>query len=252
MIKLLRLATIFAFTASANMGYAQVQGIGNGEGWLLGVGVVGNYSGYDQADYPVVTPFPYVAYEWENAQLGFDGFNYEFLSTGTLSLTGLLEPRYTFADPDDSPLFEGVERDTALELGIKATYDLDAFYLEAQFLQDVSETHDGCETSVAAGIETEIGSLRVTAELGALFKSEDLNSYLYGVQNDEESPTLPAFSPDQSLQPYIGINATLQTGKTSAIVFFGRFERFSSDVQASPLIGKGGEGSLGLAYIKQF
>ncbi|MEM6485748.1 MAG: MipA/OmpV family protein [Pseudomonadota bacterium] len=218
----------------------------------MGVGVVGNYSGYDQAAYPVVTPFPYIAYEWKNARLGIDGFNYDFFSTGALEFTMLLEPRFTFADPDDSPLFEGIERDSAVEVGTKVTLDLDAFYLEAQLLQDVSDTHDGFETTLAAGVGINIGALEITAEFGAVFKSGDLNSYLYGVRNNEESPTLPAFRPNNSLQPFFGVNTTLQTGSTSAFVFYSRYERFSSNVQASPLIGKSGEGALGFAYIKQF
>lgn len=163
MNRIQQFATLVAFTASINMGNAQVKGIGEGEGFLIGVGVVGNYSGYDQAAYPVVTPFPYIAYEWKNARLGIDGFNYDFFSTGALEFTMLLEPRFTFADPDDSPLFEGIERDSAVEVGTKVTLDLDAFYLEAQLLQDVSDTHDGFETTLAAGVGINIGALEITA-----------------------------------------------------------------------------------------
>ena len=231
---------------------AQMQGLGEREGWLLGFGVIADFPAYDDTDSPEMIPIPYIAYEWENAHLGIDGFSYDFLGTENFELTALVEPRWSFTDPEDSPLFENIDRDTALEAGLGATLNLGNFYLQGQALQDISGVHEGHESSVSVGFEQDLGAFAFDLEVGAVYRNDDLNLHLYGVKADEETASLTQYAPGETVHPYTEANLMMPIGDSMGLIAFGRVEQFEDEIKDSPLVSRDTEGTVGLVFLKQF
>lgn len=231
---------------------AQVNGLGSGEGFTAGIGVIANWSPYEGANSPSTTPIPYLAYDWENAHLGVDGFSYDFFNSKTLTVSALLEPRWSFGDPEDSPLFEDIERDTALEAGLEAQLNYGNFYVSGNVLHDISDVHNGFEATVKAGVETEIGPFKIDTRIGYAYRDKGLSQHLYGVRSDEARSGLAAFTPDASWYPFARIEALYPLGEKTAILAFARYEHLNKDTTNSPLVSQNRDATLGLAFLKRF
>jgi len=235
-----------------SIAHAEFRGLGESEGLLLGIGLISDFPAYEGTDSPEILPVPYIAYSWENASLGVEGFAYNFFGTEALELTALVEPRWSFTDPDDSSRFNGIERDTALEAGLAANLNLGNVYIEGRALQDISAVHKGHEGSLKAGFVYGIGDIGFDLGVGATYRSEDLNTHLYGVKSDEVTPTLAQFTPDDSVQPFIEASLAMPISDSMSVIAFGTVEKFSDDIKSSPLVSRSAEGTAGLLVLKRF
>lgn len=236
-----------------NQSRAELQGIGANQGLLLGLGLVVESSPFEQAENSLSgSPFPYIAYEWENAHAGIDGFSYRFYEASSIQITALLEPRWSLADPDDSPLFAGIERKPSLETGLEVEFELGPLYLSANGLVDISDTHNGLAGQLKIGFEFELGAVSVDFGFGGGFKNQKLNQYLYGVDDDEASDSLAAYKVDDSLHGFLELSIGLPITERLALIGFAHYEAFEEQVKDSPLISDVGESNLGLAILTSF
>lgn len=225
---------------------------GEREGLTLGVAVIADWSPYEGTDSPSTTPVPFIAYDWKNLHLGVDGVSYTFFDGAKFEVSALLEPRWSFGDPEDSPLFEDIERDTALEAGLEANVDFGAFYLSGTALQDVSNVHSGFEGSTEVGIEGDIGSLEMSIGAGYSFRDENLSAHIYGVTAAEARVGLTAYSPGAAWHPYVEIDAFHPIGNSMGLLAFARFEQLGNSATNSPLISRDQDANLGIAFLKRF
>lgn len=244
-------ASLSVFLCSGTA-HAEFKGLGEQEGLLLGVGLISDFPAYEGTDSPEILPVPYIAYTWENASLGVEGFGYNFFGTETFELTALVEPRWSFTDPEDSSRFNGIDRDTALEAGIAANINLGSLYLDGRALQDISAVHKGHEGSLKAGFTHGIGDIGFDLGIGATYRDEDLNLHLYGVKPDEVTPTLAQFSPDDTVQPFIEGSFVVPISDSMNVIAFGKVEKFADKIKSSPLISRSAEGTAGLLILKRF
>ncbi|WP_371395881.1 MipA/OmpV family protein [Fretibacter rubidus] len=231
---------------------AQVNGFGDSEGFTIGLGVIADWSPYEGSDSPSTTPIPYLAYDWENAHLGVDGFSYSFFNTDILEVSAVLEPRWSFGDPDNSPLFEDIKRDTALEAGIEAEVSLGGFFVSGNLLHDVSDVHNGFEGSAEAGFEMELGDLQLSTSVGYSYRDKGLSEHLYGVRDDEARAGLTAYAPNAAWYPYVSADAVYPIGDSMGILAFAKYEHLNSDATDSPLISKDRDATFGVAFLKRF
>lgn len=241
-----------ALVLFANPAQAQINGFGDNEGFTVGLGVIADWSPYEGADSPSTTPIPYLAYDWENAHLGVDGFSYSFFNTDALEISALLEPRWSFGDPEDSPLFEDIERDTALEAGLAAELSLGGFFIGGNILHDISDVHNGFEGSAEAGFEAELGDLQLSTSVGYAYRDKGLSTHLYGVRADEAREGLAAYTPNASWYPYVSADAIYPIGDSMGILAFAKYEHLNSDATNSQLISKDRDATFGVAFLKRF
>ncbi|WP_409433035.1 MipA/OmpV family protein [Litorimonas sp. RW-G-Af-16] len=241
-----------ALVFMASPAHAQVNGFGESEGFTVGLGVIADWSPYEGADTPSTTPIPYLAYDWENAHLGVDGFSYSFFNTDALELSALVEPRWSFGDPEDSPLFEDIERDTALEAGLEAELDFGGLFIRANILHDISDVHNGFEGSAEAGFAAELGEVQLRTSVGYAYRDKSLSTHLYGVRAEEAREGLGAYTPDASWYPYVSADAIYPISSSMGILAFARYEHLNSDATDSPLITKDRDATFGAAFLKRF
>jgi outer membrane scaffolding protein for murein synthesis (MipA/OmpV family) len=201
---------------------------------------------------------PYIAYEWENLHIGIDDISYEFFNDRTLALTASLEPRSSFADTDDSAIFEGIERDGAFEAGLMANYKIwqnlvSTWYLDGLLLQDISHVHKGQEIEIALGFNREFARFEYDIAAGAIYHSKTLNQHLYGVTTSEAGATgLKAFYPAASAYPFIDVSMQMQMWGPSLLVISASSELYDSEIQNSPLLGKVIQTDLLIGLVGQF
>ena len=256
-MKNLIIATI-CIGININNAHAEFQFIGESEGLLIGVATGAEYSIYRQTNQPMINVMPYIAYEWDNLHIGIDDLAYEFFDDRTLTLTTSIEPRWSFTNIDDSVIFEDIKRDDTFELGFMANYQLQkglvsTWYIEGKLLQGVSGGHDGQEMAITLGFNREYAELELDIAVGAIYRSEKLSEYLYGVTHNEAIiKKISAFDPKASTTPFIEFNLQQQLWKSSLLVINASSELYSTDIQKSPLLGRGLQVDLLMGIVMQF
>lgn len=241
-----------AFLLTPNAAQAEFTGPGENEGLTLGAGLLVDYSAYEGADDLEWNPVPYIAYDWENAHIGVDGIDYTFFNHDNLEVTVLAEPRWSFTDPDDSPLFEGIERKTTIEAGAIAKVKAGSLYASAQIKHDVLDIHNGYEARGAIGVSAEWGRVEFGLSGGVAYRDEKLNDYMYGVRADEASATLAQFSTGDTFEPFAQAEVTYMVDRKTALFGFANARKLSDEVKASPLVGRGYESAGGIAILRRF
>lgn len=246
---------IFALTLCAGtpaLAQDGFQGPGESEGLTLGIAVLADFSAYEGVDEVEANPLPYVAYDWENLHIGIDGFTYTFWDNEAFELTALAEPRFAFTDPAESPLFEGIDRKTTAEAGLRARFNAGVAYAEIQGTHDVLDVHNGYETSARVGVEFELGRVAFDLAGGVSYRDKNLNDHLFGVRSEEASATLAQFTPVSSIEPLVSVDIAWQLGRRTAIIAFADFRLISEEVRESPIVSQQYTGAAGMAFLRRF
>lgn len=173
--------------------------------WIVGLIIDGGQSPYVDGE-DSVQALPYVAYETERFHIGIDGLRYTVIDNGALSVETSIEPRFS-PDFPDTALFDGLDRDEALEAGVSATYSFGQAYATARIEGDVTGAHDGYSGALAVGYETELGFAAIDASAGIRFRDANLNNYLYGVGADEVAASRSAFEMSDTANAFAEITA---------------------------------------------
>lgn len=196
--------------------------------WALGVlgGAEANfYEGGDKTDAGAA---PFLSYDTERLHLGFDGISYKFIADPALSVGAKLGWRAGPDFPDDT-LFDGLDRDSAVEGGLFARYGFGpASYVGGGFMYDLSSEHGGYEADLYVGTEFAVGSVGVDISLGGKFRDGDLNHYLVGVSADEANGQRAAYAPGSSVIPYVELTAGFALSEKATLVGMISYEYLGS------------------------
>ncbi len=228
---------LFATTASAE---------GN---WIVGLVVDGGQSPYAGADASAEL-FPYVAYETDRLHIGVDEISYDLISRDNLDITVMIAPRFS-PDFPDTALFEGLDRNDAIEAGFAATYSLGDAYAALSLQGDVSGAHDGFSGKAALGYDVEIGLVTVDLSAGVKMRDANLNNYLYGVGTDEATADRPAFKMDNTINGFAEITAMMPLAPKMFLVGEVSYTDLG-DAFDSPLIDRKSKTDLIIGVAYQF
>ncbi len=223
--------------------------------WTFGAIAQGE-TGYYVGQKDEVVLLPYIAFETERFEFSLhDGASYHAIQRegpngSATQLSFVLSPRW---EPEfsDGPIFDGLERDTAIELGVRAVYERGLFFVEGEALADVSDTHNGYEARAFVGARYEVGAFSLEGGIGARHRSGDLNQHLFGVSASEANATRAAFTPGDSTTGFASITAAYAVNNNIALVGDITFEDVG-DMDASPLVDEVSNTSLALGLIYQF
>ncbi|WP_299781169.1 MipA/OmpV family protein [uncultured Roseobacter sp.] len=236
-----QVCAVFGFTSAA-------MAEGN---WTIGFGL-GTETELYRDDDTSLSGFPFIAYDTETFHIGFDGLAYKVVNTSRFGFNLNLSPR---GGPDfpDTALFQGLDRDTAIEIGFSArqTFANDV-YVQAAFLHDVSSAHEGYEAQAHLGTSFSSGSVNFDASVGVRYRNDDMNAYLVGVSGAEANGSRSAYAPGSTLSPLAQFSATVPVSDRAAVVGSLSYERFGGSYDNSPLTKKGSQASAGVAIIYKF
>ena len=242
---------------STSTAQARFQSIGDGEGWLIGGAVDTESQRYKQADALSVSLQPYIAYEWENLHIGVDDVSYDFFATSALSLTLMVEPRWSPADEEDSPIFAGLDRDDAIEAGIALDYVLvedlvSQWYWQSHYFQDVSSVYKGEYATTELGYQREYAHHTLDVSFGLSHQSAELNQYLYGVSLSEKNSNRPAFNAKSSVHSFVEFGINYQFMNRSLLVTKLNIDMLDDDLKKSPLLEDTFQVSVLFGWVKIF
>lgn len=214
---------------------------------VIGVGTTGTYIGEEETGGIA----PLLSYDTDRLHIGLDGVSYDVFASQQASVAVALGYRAAPAFPEDDPLFKGLDRDDAVELGVSAQLDFGDAYVSAGAMADVSDAHGGIEAHAAVGYALAPGAFEIIAEAGARFRDEKLNQYLYGVTAAEATPDRLEYAAQDTTTAFATLSVSHPlTDRLSAIGLVD-YESFGRN-EDSPLIDTSETVAVGLGLLMSF
>lgn len=204
--------------------------------WTVGLGVGLRQSIYANDEDIRISPLPLISYDNGAYHIGARGFAYDVYQEDNLTLTAMLTPRLAPSFPDDDPLFDGIDRNFAVEAGASIQYEMRTFYVAAQGLIDISTAHDGYEINVKAGRKMNLGFGFLDVSAGGIFQDDNLSTYLYGVEAAEANGLRQAYSPKGEWRPFVNASLMVPLKNNISLLAATSYKPLSDSIQDSPLI----------------
>lgn len=204
--------------------------------WTIGLGVSLQQSIYTNDDDIRISPLPLISYDNGPFHIGARGFAYDVYQNDNLTLTAMLTPRLSPSFPDDDPLFDGIDRNFAVEAGANIHYEMQAFYVAAQGLIDISTAHEGYELNVKAGRKMNLGFGFLDVSAGGIFQDANLGTYLYGIEPAEANGLRQAYRPKGEWRPFVNASLMVPLKNNISLLAATSYKPLSDSIQDSPLI----------------
>lgn len=248
---------VLSFGITTLVAQAAIKPIGNGKTWLIGIAIDTESLPYQQTKALTTSLQPYIAYEWENLHIGVDDIAYNFFSTSSISITAVLQPRWSPINEDSPSIFNDLERHDAIEAGVLFDYKLSKnlvsqWYWQSHFFQDVSNVYKDTHASTQLGFQREYSDYELDISLGVKYQSAGLNQYLYGVNSNEATNSRQAFYTDSSFQPFIEFSVQYELSNQSFLITQFNFLTLDQTLKNSSLIDNTTQANLLLGWITAF
>lgn len=214
---------------------------------VVGVGTTGTYVG--EKDESAIAPI--LNYETGGLNINLDGVTYDVFDFDQGNLAVALRYRGAPAFPDDDPLFDGLDRDDAIEAGFESQMVFGDAYVSFAAQTDVSDVHGGTEASVALGYAVAPGAFIINAEVGTRYRTDNLNQYLYGVSASEATSNRPEFAADDTITPFASLTAIYPLTDNVAAIGLIEYEDLGN-IKDSPLVDKTEVFGIGLGVVMTF
>lgn len=218
--------------------------------YSIGLFGAGSESPFDTAD-PDGIVAPDFSVEGESFSFGTSGLTYRFIDMAGVTVAARLAPRWVTADPTDVPGLERLDRKTAIEAGLSASYTFGSFVAEVEALKDVSDTHDGMAVTAALSTSfTLTDRLSIGARAGATWMDDNLATYSYGVRASEAGGGIAAYQVKASVIPSLGVQASFALTDNLSLVSGMQAEFLPKSVTNSPIVKRDTllSAQLGLRY----
>lgn len=240
MLKSLLAASLICMSTAA---YAEGQ-------WTLGalaIGTTGVYVGDD--DFAGLAPI--ITYETERLTLALDSVAYDVFQFERGNAAVVLGYRDAPAFPDNNALFNGLDRDGAVEIGVQSQLEFGDTYVSLEALTDVSNESDGTEVSLVLGYTMLAGDFIINGEIGGRYRDASLNQFLYGVSAAEATASRSQFSADETVTPFTSL--TVAYPLTDSIVAIGLLQHEDLGANAdSPLLDEDETVTAGIGLVMSF
>ncbi len=214
---------------------------------ILGVGATGVYVGEDDA----ASFAPILSYDTEKFHIGLDGLSYQVYDYGLGQIDLVLGYRGAPAFPEKKALFDGLKREDAVELGISTQMEFGNAYVGLDTLTDVTNAHGGTEADISLGYVINAGGLQIDAAVGAKYRDDKLNQYLYGVSAAEATAGRSAFSAKNTTTAFANLTVAYPiTDNLAAVAQIG-YEDLGKNGD-SPLVKKSSTTGIGIGVAWTF
>lgn len=231
---------------------AQTQESPPASSWGVGVGLGHEQRAYRDFDNPTRV-LPLLIYENRWISVLGPGIDLKLPEAGPLQLR--LRARYAFEgyESKDSPYLLGMaERKGGVWLGPALAWQLGASRLSGEWLLEAAGHSKGRQLRLQAEHSLRLGALEWVPRLAAVSLDRKQVDYYYGVRAAEQRLGRPAYAGRSTLNTELGLRVNYRLAPQQLLSLDLAGTRLGSAIQDSPLVERGHETSLRLAYLYRF
>ena len=208
-----------------------------GQGFSFGLGATVSSNPYVGDDDTSVLGVPILRYQGDGWRIGTDGAALDLYTGTPFEAEAILLPRFSALDDPDSDELDGIDREITLDGGLSVTYALGPqTEVSALVLQELTGEHDGQEIDLSVSTGLALGAVPLSLTGGMSWKSDDLGSYLFGVERDEATADRPEYELDGSVTPYLSLSSGYPLSGAATLVGSVKVEFLPDEVTDSPIV----------------
>jgi outer membrane scaffolding protein for murein synthesis (MipA/OmpV family) len=223
-----------------------------GGGWRFGQSPYRNIDNigsiYSNDDYDLL---PFFYYQGERLFARGSSAGIHLLNNDLLQLDLLVAYRFDRLEADADDFFRTVrDREQTLEGGLGITLKRDWGELQARFLSDTLDRHNGQAAELTYRYRWQTGRWLVSPFASYVYQDRDLNDYYYGVGESESRPDLPAYQAQADDAWRVGLNTSYRWRDNLYLYANAGLTRLSDTARDSPLTERDTTAStmVGLLY----
>ena len=185
--------------------------------------------------------------------IGTNGATAHIAQGERAALDIFLKPRFFVLTHSDSSELAGIDRDVTLDAGLN--YVLNVAHgtrLNLSVAHEITGEHHGQEAELRLTQRFALGAIPLGVYAGAMWRSQDLSRYLYGVTGAEALIGRPAFDPGATTSPYIGVNASLPVSPRVRVFGTVQADFLDPAITDSPIVTEDATLSLGVGIQFSF
>jgi outer membrane scaffolding protein for murein synthesis (MipA/OmpV family) len=195
---------------------------------------------------------PLYLYEGKRFYAHGTEFGAHLFRNDTFQLSALARYRFTRIEPGDDARLAGLEeREQALDGGVSAQVRGGWGQLQADWVTDLQDRHEGQEFNLTYRYRFERGDLLLSPFIGYSWQDSDLVGYYYGISPEEAGERLPEYDPGSAGNIVYGLNTWYRL--SDHVFVFGNVgvTSFDNSIQRSPLVDTSGqfEAFIGSGYM---
>lgn len=181
---------------------------------------------------------PLLSYETDRFSISvLEGASYTVYRDGAFDVTVLATPRYSDLDGTDIVALQGIDRKTTLDAGFGLDYAVGQTILSASVLGEVTGEHGGFEVGAKVTRFSQFDDLVIAYAAGAVWQSEELTNYQFGVLPSEALADRPAYTTDAAITPFIEVGAEYAVSDSWSVVAAGQYTYLTDALADSPIVG---------------
>ncbi len=233
-----RLLCIFLliFTWSSSSFAESSNASGRQHNLTLGLGTVFSTNPYQGADWKI-NPLPLLTYEGDHFFVRGTNAGYHLFKQNNLTLSLLGSYRMAGYDSGDSPFLQGMaDREETLEAGLQVSLATSFGHFSATLLSDVLDEHNGQEAKLTFSKRFPVQNFFVSPFVSAIWQSDQLVDYYYGVRTTEATIARPAYQVNNSILMQIGLMANYLFSEHWSISGRVSMTRLADEISDSPIV----------------
>lgn len=180
---------------------------------------------------------PVIRYDGNGYAIGTDGARFDLLRGDGPTLSFTLTPRRAPYNQSDAPLLAGLDRETTIDAGLRASFAISPSITASLSAQtEVTGKHNGSEITAAISSRQMLGRFPLALTAGVSWKDANLSNYLYGVGANEVIAGRAAYTVGESITPYLGATMTIPLSDNVAAFGTVRASFLPDTVKNSPIV----------------
>lgn len=234
--------------------YSGAAALASDASWLIGGGAVVSFKPYTDID-SKTTPVPLIGRTGgEESRFYFEGASagVRLVEVLDFSVDAIASLRLMGYDSSDSPALAGMQdRDWSVDAGIRLTH-YGPLEFRVQGLADILDKSGGYELSAGAFIPIDVPRWRIRPGVEALWQSDALVDYYYGVAPNEATPARPAFEGQSALSWRISLQSRFEFTPDWFLQTNLNVDLLNNDIQDSPIVSDNTSTSVLIGVIHRF
>ena len=204
----------------------------------VGLGAIGRSSPYRGYNGSVTQVIPAITYTGDRLQILGPNISYGLVGSDKLRLAAAASYRLGVYEEDDSDFLEGLgDRDSTVIAGLALVAELPmGFDATLSYKHDVLDEIGGGEARAAVNKSFQLGTFRLSPELGVNWLAEDLVDYDFGVPKNKARPDRQAYSADSAFTLDVGVGVLYEITTDWLLVMNVAVEVFENEITDSPIV----------------
>lgn len=186
------------------------------------------------------TFFPALFYE--NEHFYFKGIEVGYKYTPNISV--VLKPNFNTREIDGLE-----EKKQALSGGIEFTQNLDKYKMRYTFLHDISNTHNGSQSSIKLSKTFVNYPFIITPSIGLEYEDKKVTNYYFGV---EENQIYPKYEAQEALSGVVGLMGIYNLNKSYSFFLLANNKFLHKTITNSPIVEQSNKSMLLTSVLYKF